>query len=244
VDYLRKAILLNENFEPAYHELAMAQIGLNQTSDALGTLAKARQKFPQNFILEFLTGTAFNRQKAYREALDHYTAAEIIARATDPKRLNEEFYFQLGAACERQGDLEQAEKHFQKCLDLAPNFSEALNYLGYMWAEHGVKLAQAKELIEKALKLEPKNAAYLDSMGWVLFKLNQPKDALPYLLKALELSEQPDATVYDHLGDIYAALRQSDKANEAWQKSLSLEANEAVQKKLNSADSTKVQKPE
>ena len=56
-----------------------------------------------------------------------------------------------------------------------------------------LKLDEARELIEKAVKAEPKNAAYLDSMAWVLFKLNQPEEALPYALKAAELSEQPDA---------------------------------------------------
>src|SRR5258708_26049702 len=101
-----------------------------------------------------------------------------------------------------------------------------------MWADRGVKLQKAQELIEKAVRLGPKNAAYLDSLGWVLFKLNQPKEALPKLLKAIELSEEPDATLYDHLGDIYAALKEEDKAREAWRKSLSVEPNEAIQKKL------------
>jgi tetratricopeptide (TPR) repeat protein len=107
-----------------------------------------------------------------------------------------------------------------------------MNYLGYMWAEHGMKLEKARELIEKALKLEPKNAAYLDSLAWVLFKLNQPEKALDAALKAVELSEEPDATVQDHLGDIYAALNKPDKAKEAWRKSVSLEDNEQVRKKL------------
>ena len=98
-----------------------------------------------------------------------------IAKATDPKQLDEGFYFELGATCERKGDYAEAEKYFEKCLHLAPDFAEAMNYLGYMWAEHGMKLDQAREMIEKALKAEPKNAAYLDSMAWVLFKLNQPE---------------------------------------------------------------------
>jgi tetratricopeptide (TPR) repeat protein len=103
-----------------------------------------------------------------------------------------------------------------------------------MWAEHGIKLDKARELIEKAVKAEPKNAAYLDSLGWVLFKLNQPKQALEYILKAIELSKEPDATVYDHLGDTYAALNQTEKAREAWRKSLDLEPSDQVRKKLES----------
>jgi tetratricopeptide (TPR) repeat protein len=133
------------------------------------------------------------------------------------------------------GDLEQAERYFQKSLEISPNFAEAQNYLGYMWAERGTNLARARDLIEKAVKAEPKNDAYLDSMAWVLFKLNQPKEALDYILKAIKNAEEEDATVYDHLGDIYNALGQTDKAKEAWRKSISLEPNETIRKKLGPA---------
>jgi tetratricopeptide (TPR) repeat protein len=243
-DYFSKTILLSPEFEPAYYELARAQITLNKTSEALSTLDKARKRFPQNFILEFWSGLAYSRQKAYTEALPHYTAAEVIAKATNPKLLDHLFYFQLGAAYERTGDFAQAETYFKKCLEMEPKFAEAQNYLGYMWAEHGMKLAEARELIEKALKAEPKNAAYLDSLGWVLFKLNQPKEALEYIQKAISLLEEPDATVYDHLGDIYAALKQPEKAQEAWTKSLSLESSDLVRKKLGSAAPPETKKPD
>ena len=167
--------------------------------------------------------------------MEYFNRAEVIAKAKEPKRLNQYFFFQLGATCERNGDLAKAEEYFQKCLQLAPDFAEALNYLGYMWAEHDMKLDQARQLIEKALKLEPKNGAYLDSLGWVLFKLHQPKEALDYILKACDLLEEPDPTVFDHLGDIYAALQQPDKAREAWRKALALEPNEGIRKKLEAA---------
>jgi tetratricopeptide (TPR) repeat protein len=72
-------------------------------------------------------------------------------------------------------------------------------------------------------------------MAWVLFKLNQPKEALDYILKAIQNAEEQDATVYDHLGDIYSALGQTDKAQEAWRKSISLEPNETIRRKLGPA---------
>jgi tetratricopeptide (TPR) repeat protein len=232
VDYFSKAVLLSPELETAYYYLALAQMESEKTKEALATLDKARQKFPPTFAMEFYTALAYSRQKAYAEALQHFVAAEIVAKGTDPSQLNEGFYFQLGATSERKGDYAQAEKYFEKCLQLAPAFAEAQNYLGYMWAERGEKLEKARELIEKALKAEPKNAAFLDSMAWVLFKLNHPQEALSYALKAAELSEQPDATVFDHIADIYAALKQSEKAREYWRKSFALEPNEAVRKKL------------
>lgn len=231
-DYFSKTIVFKPDMEEAYYDLAQTQLAQDKPSEALGTLDKARQKFSQSFILEYFTGVAFSRQKAYGQALEHYTAAEVVAQATNPKELNETFYFQIGAAAERKGDLPRAEKYFQKCLQLQPDFAEALNYLGYMWAEHGQNLDKARGFIEKAVKMEPKNAAYLDSLAWVLFKLNLPKEALPFALQAAQLSDQPDATVYEHIGDIYAGLKQLEDARAAWRKSLSLEPNEEVRKKL------------
>jgi tetratricopeptide (TPR) repeat protein len=104
-----------------------------------------------------------------------------------------------------------------------------------MWADRGQNLSEAHELIEKAVHLEPKNAAFLDSLGWVLYKLDKPKEALPHLLSALRQSEEPDATLYDHLGDIYLALSQPDKARESWQKALTLDSVEnrdEIEKKI------------
>lgn len=235
IEYFEKALLLNPALEPVHYELAGLHITLNQPQKALDILNNARGKFAANFTLELYTALAYSRLKEYQEALKYFTAAEITANATDPKRLNHAFHFQLGATFERIGDFEQAEKSFRKCLELSPSDAEAMNYMGYMWAEKGIRLEEARLWIEKALKLEPDNAAFLDSMGWVLFKLNQPRPALNYLLKAAATSEEPDATIQDHLGDVHAALRQWEKAVSAWKKSILIEPSEPVRKKLESA---------
>ena len=101
-----------------------------------------------------------------------------------------------------------------------------------MWAERGVKLDEALAMIQKAVKLQPDNAAFLDSLAWVLYKLKRVEDAVPPMLKAIEHTEEPDPTLYDHLGDIYAALKQNEKAREAWGKALKSEPNPDIQKKL------------
>jgi len=232
-DCYKKTILLNpDGFPEAYYDLALCQMSLKKSDDALATLEDARKRFSQSFALEFYTGLAYLEQKDYAKSLRHYLEAEVIATATDPKLLNPELYFQLGATSERTGSFEQAERYFEKCLKLAPDNHEAQNYLGYMWAERGTNLDKARDLLEKAVKAEPKNPAFLDSLGWVFFKLNQPKEALEYVQKAVDLSPEPDPTLYDHLGDIYGALNQPENARQAWSKSLKLEPNDTVRKKL------------
>ncbi|HTH46630.1 MAG TPA: tetratricopeptide repeat protein, partial [Candidatus Limnocylindria bacterium] len=125
-----------------------------------------------------------------------------------------------------------AETYLLKTLELKPDFDEALNYLGYSWADRGVNLPRALEMIEKAVKAEPENPAYLDSLGWVLFKLGKPKEAIAPLEKAVQLSPEPDAAVLDHLGDVLLAANRPEDAREAWRKSLAAEKNDAVQRKL------------
>ncbi len=235
VDYFQKSLLMNEDFAPAYYDLAEVQINLDRTRDALTTLGKARAKFSPSFTGEFLSALAYSRNKDYTNALGRFTSAEVIAKASEPDRLNGYFYYEEGSTYERKGDFEQAEKCFEKSLALQPDFAEALNYLGFMLADRGVKLDRAHELIEKAVKLEPKNAAYVDSLGWVLYKLDRPQEALTQIQKAITLSDEVDATIYDHLGDIYVALHETDKAREAWSKSLKAEPNDQIRKKLDQA---------
>ena len=236
-DYLSKAVLFNPGFERAYYDLANAQIAAGRSGQALATLNEARAKFSQNFLMEYLFASAFIESKAYKQAIGHLTTAEVMANASDPNRLTAGFYFQFGVVYERSGDIEQAAKYFQKSIEMSPDFAEALNYLGYMWAERGENLEEAQKLIERALKVEPDSAAYLDSMGWVRFKQGDSKSALKYILKAVELSDGPDAELYNHLGDVYAAMNESDEAREAWRKSLSVESNDEIQKKLDAAGS-------
>jgi tetratricopeptide (TPR) repeat protein len=206
--------------------------------EAVEVLNRARTTFKVGFNVELYSGLAYGRLEDFIRAVKHLESAEIIARATETNRLTHGFYFQLGAAYERNKQIAEAENYMRKCIEMAPDYALALNYLGYMWAERGEHLEEARELIDKALKAEPENASFLDSMAWVLYKLNQPEEALPYMIKAIELSDDPDAVLFDHIGDIYATLNQPDKAREAWTQSLEIESNEVIARKLRASQAS------
>jgi tetratricopeptide (TPR) repeat protein len=231
-DDFEKALHWDPSIEQAYYDLALVQLDLHHSREAFDTLEQARSRFPKTFACEFYTGIIQAHVKNYTEAIRHFKEAEIIGLASDPARLDQRFYFQFGAACERDHSYKQAEEYLQKCIDLAPDFAEALNYLGYMFADIGQQLPRARTLIEKAVNLDPKNGAYLDSLGWVLFKLNQPQQALPQMLKAMQYTPEPDPTVLDHLAEVYLALHQTDKAIDAWKKSYAIDANDEARQKL------------
>ena len=143
-----------------------------------------------------------------------------------------EAHYNLGFAFEQRGRTNEAISQYQQVLRLKPDYPDACNNLGYLWTQQGQNLDQARALIEKAVQVQPQNAGFLDSLGWVLFKLNRPREALGYCLQAVETSGRPDAGIYDHLGDIYAALNEREKAAGVWRQSLAVAPNPQIQKKL------------
>ncbi len=232
IEHYQKCILLNAEFQPVYYDLTRVNLAAEKPEDALEVLGRIRAKFPRSFLGEFMTGLAQVQLKKFPDAIQSFNSAEIIASISETNRLTHAFYFQLGAAYERNKNMEQAEKHFRRCLALDPEDAEAMNYLAYMWAEQSANLEEAQRFIDKAVAKEPKNGAFLDTQAWILFRSHKLEEALRVQLKAVELTPKPDATLWDHLGDIYQALKQAEKAREAWQKSLSIEPNDEVKKKL------------
>ena len=98
-----------------------------------------------------------------------------------------------------------------------------MNYLGYMWADINQNIDEAAKLIIKANKLDPDNAAYIDSLGWLYFRQGKYDMALTELLKASELTkDEPDSTIFEHIGDTYHKLGAKQKAEEAWNKALGI----------------------
>lgn len=138
-----------------------------------------------------------------------------------------ELQFLLGQAHERNGEPEKAEAFFLQVLDSQPDHSTTLNYLGYMWADQGENLEEALSLVQRAVALEPDNGAYVDSLGWALFRLGHFQDAQRHLERAAELVPG-DATILEHLGDVYVVLRRFDKAKQSYKRAVEVNDEENV----------------
>jgi tetratricopeptide (TPR) repeat protein len=132
----------------------------------------------------------------------------------------------------------KAEEQLEWILKNDPNNATACNDLGYLWADQGKNLKEAEDLVRKALDLDRQqkksgppgtgadadkdNAAYVDSLGWVLFRRGEVAAARQELEKAAALPEGEDPVIWDHLGDVYYRLEMTARAHEAWQRALHL----------------------
>jgi tetratricopeptide (TPR) repeat protein len=117
-----------------------------------------------------------------------------------------------------------AVEFLEQVLDESPDDTGANNDLGYLWADENQHLKRAHRMIQLAVADEPDNAAFRDSLGWVLFRQGRYAEALVELQKAIELEKadgkEPDATVLDHLGDVYQKLGRTGDAQAAWKQSI------------------------
>src|SRR5664279_2706701 len=148
--------------------------------------------------------------------------------------------FVAGSIYERQKKYELAEESFRKVLVTDPKNAQALNYLGYMLADRGVRLDEALGYIRKAVALDPQNGAYLDSLGWVYYRLGNYDLAEENLRLASEKIGS-DPTVQAHLGDLYQKTGHLKLATAHWQRALD-EWNKTVAAEVDTDEVAKVQK--
>jgi tetratricopeptide (TPR) repeat protein len=157
---------------------------------------------------------------------DASLAIDQAQKLSTTKQQNSLIHFLRGALQERQKHIDAAEQEFRQSIALDPHNALALNYLGYMLADHDQKLPEALQLVEGAVKLDPENGAYLDSLGWVHYKLGQYELAEETLERAITLIPK-DPTVHDHLGEVYASTGHLQQAVVQWERSLANYANSA-----------------
>ncbi len=179
----------------------------------------------------------YTRLRRWKEASEQIDAAEALSTKTDDKVY---IYFLRGAMDERQKHYDSAEEQFRKILAIDPGNSMTLNYLGYMLADRGVKLDESLTMVQKAVQLDPQNGAYLDSLGWVYFKMGQYALAEANLRKASErISTDPQ--VHDHLGELYEKTGRLKLAASQWEQSVH-EYSRTVAADAEPGDVSKVQK--
>jgi tetratricopeptide (TPR) repeat protein len=195
--------------------MLMAQV-LSQTGDTVRAVAAARRSIemaPDSLAPRFVLGGLLQAQ-------GRFSAAEsvwVVLAGREPVATRAGL--QLAYCREQAGDVDGAVSAIRAVIAREPDNSSALNFLGYLFAEHDRDLPEAEQLVRRALEQEPDNGAYLDSMGWVHYRLGLLAEARRDLERAAELTHG-DPVVREHLGDVYRDLRLFELAREQYVLSL------------------------
>ncbi len=163
----------------------------------------------------FLGNLLFQEQK-----FDQAVKFLLVALENDPE--NAVIMGVLGAAYDELDEKEKSAGYYEKALKIQPDNSVILNNYGYSLSVRGERLDDALEMVNKALETDPENGAFLDTIGWVYYKLGDYDKALEYIKKSAAI-RGGSAEVLEHLGDVYEKLGQMDLAIENWKKAMELD---------------------
>jgi tetratricopeptide (TPR) repeat protein len=192
---------------------AQALAGAGRADEGVKLIEDAAAREPSSRELALGLAETYADQKRFDDAI-RIVQAEQARSDSDT-----ELVLRLGALLEEAGRVADAEREFRKVLEQDPLDANALNYLGYMLADRGDRLPESIELIQRALKIEPENPAYLDSLGWALFKMGRLDEAEPPMTKAAA-ALVGNSVVQDHHGDLLSRRGRWADAVAAWERAL------------------------
>jgi tetratricopeptide (TPR) repeat protein len=214
--------------------LAHAQRQTKDLDGAGATAERLRKMYPDDIRGLYALAAVLESKEQYAEAAA--VLKDLMARAPDDPSV----VYQYAHALDKGGRAADAEAALRGLLSRDPRDANALNSLGYMFAERGERLDEAVELLQRAVTIEPQNPSFLDSLGWAYFRQGKLDLAEAPLTEAA--AKLPDnSVVQDHLGDLRFRQNRFAEAIAAWQRSLAGDGDEidraAIEKKLRDAQS-------
>jgi Flp pilus assembly protein TadD len=165
-------------------------------------------------------GQLLRSNKKFAEAAKVYGVAIERLGSLEPE--DWQLFYYRGVSQERAKQWPEAEKDFQKALELSPDEPYVLNYLAYTWVERREKLDQALPMLEKAVSQRPDEGFIIDSLGWAHFMLGRYPEAVGELERAVSLAPT-DPVLNDHLGDAYWKVGRREEARFQWSRALSFD---------------------
>jgi tetratricopeptide (TPR) repeat protein len=228
----REALARDPNQPRLVRLRAQALLKAGNSADANKLLEDNVAKQPEN--REYVVGLA----DLYADQKRTADAVRMLEQARKTFGDDQALTMRMANVYEAAGQLDAAEQELRKLVSADPLDADALNSLSYMFAERGVRLDEAIELAERALKIEPGNPAYLDTLGWALFKHGRIADAEEPLRKAA-MSLTGNSVIQDHHGDVLSSRGRTAEAIAAWQRALAGDGEQidraAIEKKIKAA---------
>lgn len=233
IPHLRKSLEITKGSATEYGALARMMIESDEHEAAIEFMNDAAYLFPENPDFPFLLTFSLGRLERWEESIEQFEKVVKLAGDEQAQILNESFFFRFAAAHERFGNIEEAERLFQKTIEMISKkdpdeensqfAATVYNYLGYMWLENDMNLDEAGELIKTAVDLDPESGAIADSLGWYYFKRGRYEEAKKELLRAEQLIEEPDPVIFDHIAQAFYMLGEREEALDYMRKAVEMD---------------------
>ena len=213
VFYKRSIALKASDFE-VWSRLLNAYAFQNNSDSLIKYSEKVMRLFPNQAIVHYYNSLGHYNKKEYQPAIKAMNRAIDMLPDNDIKK-QAEFYSMLGEIYNAAKQFPESDKAFDQSLKDDPQNASVLNNYAYFLSERGDRLSKAKEMSEQSLKLRADEATFLDTYGWILYKMGDYDKAKENIERAAT-NPRADGTIFDHLGDIYFKLNNRAKAVENW----------------------------
>jgi tetratricopeptide (TPR) repeat protein len=226
VKNFRKVTELSGGNADAWVYLSSVFLEKNNFQEVVTILEKAIKIVPEDFRVNFFLGVAYNRVGKNEDAVRVLEKARLIS----PKDINA--ITQLALVYDGMKKYEECDRLYEDGLKLDPTNATILNNYGYSLADRNIQIERALEMATKAVAIQPDNTSFLDTIGWVYFRLGDYKQAEMYIKKAIDKGEV-SPVVHEHLGDVYYKMKDVERAVEQWKIALKMdEGNVSLKEKI------------
>ena len=192
----------------------------------LDAMERARKAIPKDSRVYFLMGLAYSRLDQPEKAVP------LLEHSLELKPNDLDVLSTLALTLDGMHRYQESDSLYELSLKIDPKYHLVLNNYSYSLAERGLQLERALQMALQAIAAEADNASYLDTVGWVYFKLGKYEEAQRYIARAIEAGGA-SATVYEHMGDICFKLGQKENAERYWKQALDMDRNnQALRDKL------------
>ena len=226
VENFRKVTELSSGNADAWVYLSSVFLERNNFQEVVTILEKAIKIVPDDFRVNFFLGVAYSRLGRNDEAV----LVLEKARQLNPKDINA--ISQLALVYDGLKKYEECDRLYEEGLKIEPDNATILNNYGYSLADRNIQIDRALEMAKKAVNAQPDNTSFLDTIGWVYFRLGDYKQAETYIKKAIDKGEA-SPVVHEHLGDVYFKMKDTERAMEQWKIALKMdESNTSLKEKI------------
>jgi tetratricopeptide (TPR) repeat protein len=213
-----KLIELDPEDPRGFINSALAEMNKNQFQEAVNILLAVVDTFKSEYAIQYLLGNAFYQQKNNEEALI------FLNRALNISPNSRNVLHTLAIIHDAMLLWPKSDSLYENLINSDSTDAQAYNNYAYSLVERDERLEFALQIAMQAITLAPKNAAYLDTYGWILFKLGKNDDALNYIQHSIEL-ENTNGVVLEHLGDVLMRVNRKNDALEYYRKAFEFDNN-------------------